>query len=228
MNNEIQLVIADDHPIFRCGLRTIIDREPGLRVIAEAEDGEAALKYIYECEPDIAILDLDMPHKDGFEIVREMQAKSLATETILLTMHDSESIFNAALDLGVKGYVLKDSAMPEIIDCIKVVMSGRPYISPQLSTYRMNRGNRHATLLQNKPGLGDLTPAERQILKLIAEEKTSQQIAEELFISIRTVDRHRANICLKLDLRGTNTLIKFAVANNSEIKQESEKFLHKY
>ena len=218
MNSEIQIIIADDHPIFRRGLRAIVEQEPNLKVVAEADNGEAALGYIYEYEPDVAVLDLDMPGKDGFEIVRAMQAKRLAVEIIFLTMHNSESIFNAALDLGIKGYVLKDSAMPEIIDGIKAVAGGRNYVSPQLSTYRANRGRRTAALLQQAPGLNDLTPAERHILKLIADEKTSQQIADELFISIRTVDRHRANICLKLNLHGTNALVKFAVVNKSDLR----------
>jgi DNA-binding NarL/FixJ family response regulator len=141
----------------------------------------------------------------------------LPVAVIILTMHDSESLFNAALDLGVKGYVLKDSAMPEIIDCIKAVLVGRNYISPQLSTYLIGRGDRAAALARRAPGLKDLTPAEQHILKLIADERTSRQIADELHISIRTVDRHRANICDKLNLHGSNALVKFAVAHRSEL-----------
>ncbi len=218
MENEIQIIIADDHPIFRSGLRAIIESEPGMKVVADAENGEKALADICEFEPDIAILDLDMPEKDGFAVARAIDEKRLAVNVILLTMHNSESIFNAALNLGIKGYVLKDSAMPEIIDCIKAVTKGRNYISPQLSTLLINRDNRANNLLVTKPALSNLTPAENQILHLIANEKTSRQIADELFISIRTVDRHRANICLKLNLHGTNALLKFAVMNKSEIK----------
>ncbi len=217
MENEIQIVIADDHPIFRSGLRGIIESEPNMKVVADAENGEKAIDQIYEYEPDIAILDLDMPGKDGFAVVNAIEEKRLAVDVILLTMHNSESIFNAALNLGIKGYVLKESAMPEIIDCIKAVINGKNYISPQLTNYLINRKNRSEDLIQDKPSINDLTPAENQILKLIAAEKTSRQIADELFISIRTVDRHRANICLKLNLHGTNALLKFAVANKSLI-----------
>lgn len=218
MNTEIQVIIADDHPIFRSGLRGIIETEPGLKVVADADNGETALALICEHEPDIAILDVNMPGQDGFDVAGAIQKKNLAVSVIFLTMHNSESIFNAALNLGVKGYVLKDSAMPEIIDCIKAVQNGQNYISPPLSTYLVNRGHQSAVTINDKFGLQSLTPAERQILKQIADEKTSRQIADELFISIRTVDRHRANICLKLNLRGTNALIKFAVANKAEIK----------
>lgn len=217
-DNQIKLVIADDHPIFRRGLRAVIEAEPGWKVVAEAEDGDAALSQICEHLPDIAVLDLDMPKRDGFELTRALREKYPALAIIFLTLHNSESIFNASLDLGVKGYVLKDSAMPEIIDCIKAVSGGRHYISPQLSSFLVNRGNQAAAVLQDNPGLKDLTPAQRRILHLIAEDKTSRQIADELFISIRTVDRHRADICLKLELRGTNALVKFAIANKSRLK----------
>jgi DNA-binding NarL/FixJ family response regulator len=215
METETQIVIADDHPFLRRGLRMMIEAESHIKVVAEADNGETALTQICEHEPDVAILDVDMPGKDGFEVARAIQERHLAVDVIFLTMHNSESLFNAALDLGAKGYVLKDSAMPEIIDCIKAVLSGRKYISPQLSTYLINRSNRTDALVQNKPSLKDLTPAEQHILKLIADEKTSRQIADELFISIRTVDRHRSNICAKLNLHGTNALIKFAVAHKS-------------
>lgn len=217
-NSEIQIVIADDHPIFRRGLKCIIETEPGLIVVAEADNGAAAFSHICRHEPDVAVLDLDMPEKDGFDVARAAQAKHLACEIIFLTMHNSESIFNAALDLGVKGYVLKDSSMSEIIDCIRAVLKGRSYVSPQLSTFLINRANRAAAFTRDKQGLNDLTPSERRVLKLISEEKTSRRIAEELFISVRTVDRHRSNICDKLNLRGTNALVKFALANKSELK----------
>jgi DNA-binding NarL/FixJ family response regulator len=217
MENEIQIVIADDHPIFRSGLRGIIEQESQMKVVAAADNGESALAHIFEFEPDVAILDLDMPEKDGFAVVKIIQEQNLAVDVIFLTMHNQESIFNAAMDLGIKGYVLKESAMTEVIDSIKAVVKGKNYISPQLSTLLLNRSKRVQNLRQDQPALQTLTPAESKILKLIAAEKTSRQIAEELFISIRTVDRHRANICLKLELHGTNALLKFAVVNKSEI-----------
>lgn len=215
MNSETKIIIADDHALLRRGLRGVIESEPELQVVAEADNGETALALISEHEPDVAVLDLDMPGKDGFDVTRAIQEKNLAVDVIILTMHNSESLFNTALDLGVKGFVLKDSAMPEIIDCIRAVADGRNYISPQLSTHLINRSNRAAA--QDKSGLDKLTSAERNILKSIAAEKTSRQIADELFISIRTVDRHRANICSKLNLHGTNALLKFAVAHKSQI-----------
>jgi DNA-binding NarL/FixJ family response regulator len=217
MTTETRIIIADDHPIFRRGLRAVVEAEAGLSVVAEAADGDTALSLICEHEPDVAVLDLDMPGPDGFAVTRALAARGLAVTVIILTMHDSEAIFNAALDLGVKGFVLKDSALPEITDCIKTVTAGRNYISPQLSTYLVSRAGRANALARTTPGIHNLTPAERNILRLIAAEKTSRQIADELNISVRTVDRHRANVCDKLDLHGTNALIRFAIAHKSEL-----------
>lgn len=217
MEKELLIVIADDHPIFRRGLGIMIESEANLTLAAEADNGETALALICEHEPDVAILDLDMPQKDGFAVTKAIRQKNLATEVIFLTMHNNEGIFNAALDLGVKGFVLKDSALPEIIDCIKAVRRGKYYISPPLSNYLINRRNRFETLTEEKTGLKSLTPSEQNILKMIADGKTSREIADTLFISVRTVDRHRANIVQKLDLHGTNALVKFAIAHKSDI-----------
>ena len=142
MDTETQIIIADDHPIFRRGLSAVIDAETEFTVVAAAENGDAALASICELEPDVAILDLNMPGMSGFEVTRSIQERGLAVAVIVLTMHNSESMFNAALDLGVRGYVLKDSAMPEIIDCIRTVVAGKHYISPQLSSYLISRGDR--------------------------------------------------------------------------------------
>jgi DNA-binding NarL/FixJ family response regulator len=132
-------------------------------------------------------------------------------------MHKDERFFNAALDLGVKGYVLKDSAVTEIIGSIKAVAGGKEYVSPALTSFLLNRARRAAALVADQPGIGQLTPTEKNILKLIAEYKTSKEVADELCLSARTVEHHRANICEKLELKGTHALLKFAVAHQSEL-----------
>lgn len=215
--NQIRIVIADDHPIFREGLKKVIERDAQLMVVGEAEDGEAAIARVIELHPDVAVLDLDMPGKDGFAVVRAAQEARIAVKVIILTMHNNETIFNSALDLGVAGYVLKDGAITEIAQAIRTVAAGRNYISPELTTYLLNRSSRGTELTQNKPSLNDLTPTERRILKRVAEEKTSKEIAAELFISIRTVEHHRGHICEKLGLRGFNALVKFAITHKSEL-----------
>lgn len=217
MRTEIRLVIADDHPIFRQGLRQVIEKAPHLKVVAEAEDGLAALERIQEHRPDIVILDIDMPHQDGFAVARRVREQRLPVSVIFLTMHKDELHFNEALDLGVKGYLIKDNAAADVVNCIHAVAAGQDYLSPALSTYLLKRSRRAAALAAEQPGLRDLTATERRILALLAEYKTSKEIAGELCVSVRTVENHRAHICMKLDLRGTHALVKFAIQHKSEL-----------
>ncbi len=209
MKPEIKVVIADDHPIFRRGLCQIIEVDPGIKVVAEADDGDAALAALQEHAPQVVVLDIDMPNRDGFDVMQTIRSKRLPVAVIFLTMHKDERIFNKALDLGVMGYVLKDSAITEIVAAIKAVAAGQNYVSPAMSTSLLKRATRAIT--PPPPGLDDLTPTERRVLKLIAEYKTSKDIAAELFISTRTVEHHRANISTKLKLKGSHALLKFAL-----------------
>jgi len=217
MKHETRIVIADDHPIFRKGLRSVIETDPRLKIVAEAEDGEVALEQIQTLQPDIAILDMEMPIKSGFEVMQAIQERKLSVAVIFLTMHKDERFFGAALDRGAKGYVLKDSAVNDIVASIKAVASGENFISPQLSTYLIGRRGRAALLAKQKPGLNNLTAAERQVVRLIAANKTSKEIADELCISIRTVEKHRANISEKLELHGSHVLLSFALEHRSEL-----------
>src|SRR5262245_3437221 len=217
MKNEILIVIADDHPIFRSGLRTEIEKVPGLKIVAEAEDGESALERIQTFRPEIAILDVKMPNRNGFDVMRAIQEKELPVAVIFLTMHKDERIFTAALDNGAKGYVLKDGAVNEIVAAIKAVAAGENFISPSLSTYLVNRRRRDISLAEQTPALRHLTAAERRVLCLIAANKTSKEIADELFIAESTVNKHRENICRKLDLHGSHALLNFALEHKSEL-----------
>lgn len=217
MRNEIKLFIADDHPIFRQGLKQIIEKDTQLKVVGEADNGEAALERLAQCEAQIAILDVDMPQKDGFEVLREMRQQRIRVEVVFLTMHKDERFLNTALDLGAKGYVLKDSAVTEIVNCIRSVAAGQDYISPQLSSLLIKRYHRGTQLADAKPQLDQLSPTERRVLQLIGQYKTSKEIAGELLIGVRTVEHHRANIAEKLELKGSHVLLKFAIEHQSEI-----------
>ena len=213
---ETKIIVADDHPIFRQGLIQVIEKEFGFRVVADADNGKDALELIKNHLPDVAVLDLDMPEIDGFGIASEIQKLNLPVKIVILTMHKDELHFNQAIDLGVSGYVIKDGAAHEVINCIKTVKSGQAYFSPILSTFLLNRGRRAANA-QTQFGLGDLTPTERRVLLLLSELKTSKAIAAELSVSPRTVDNHRANICSKLDLQGSHALTKFALQHKGEL-----------
>lgn len=217
MTNQIKIVMADDHPIVRQGLRQIIETDRAISIVAEAGNGADALEQIEKHQPNVAVLDIDMPEKDGFDVVRALKEKKSEVAVVFLTMHSENEIFEEAMDLGVKGYVLKDSAVTDIVASIKAVANGKPFLSPALSALLLNRRSKISELDENVPGLQILTPTERRILKFIAEDKTSKEIGEELFISHRTVETHRTNICRKLELHGNLALVKFAVTHKSEI-----------
>ena len=207
---KISIVIADDHPVFRKGLMEVISSEDDMIIIAEAKDGESAVKTIKEKEPDIALVDVSMPKLSGFDVVREIKKAEINTQIIFLTMHNEETLFKCALDLGINGYLLKESALENISKSIRTVNEGNYYFSPGVSNHFMQRNINRSELLEK---LNKLTRTEKQILKLIAEKKTSKEIGDELFISKKTVENHRTNICSKLDLHGTNSLLKFAMEN---------------
>ena len=217
MNTEISIVIADDHPIVRKGLCQVITMDPSLKVIAEADDGDRALAQILRLRPAVAVLDVEMPKRDGFGIVRELQKSEWAGEVLFLTLHDDEEHFYAALDLAVKGYILKDSAASEIVMGIKTVAAGRHYVTASLTRYLLERRQRTSSLSTTLPNLSHLTPTERQIVQMIANYKSSKEIADELFIHYRTVENHRTNICQKLNIRGHNALLKFALQHKAQL-----------
>lgn len=217
MSEQVRIVIADDHPIFRSGLAQLLRTESGIDIVGEAENGEKALAVIRENKPDVAILDIDMPGKGGFEVAQELIADELPIAIVFLTMHKNETLFNRALNLGVKGFVLKDSAMEDILTAVKTVSQDEHFISPALSNFLVKRAKSSAAFEENNPSVKDLTATERRVLSLIGAYKTSKEIADELFISQRTVDTHRNNISTKLGLKGAHALLKFAVDNHAEL-----------
>lgn len=215
MNEEIKIFIADDHPLFRDGLKSLIERDAAMKIVGEAGDGASALEKLANTSADVAILDIDMPVKDGFEVAAALRESNLPTRAIFLTMHKDEHFLNKALDLDVKGYLIKESAATDIINCIRIVAAGGVFISPMISGLLLKRVRRAEKTKDSAALLEDLTATERRILKLIAEYKTSREIGDALFVSFRTVENHRANIARKLDLKGAHAVIKFALENKT-------------
>ena len=215
MPPEITVLIADDHPVFQRGLREIIESDASLRVVASVGDGEAALAELRRLSPQVAVLDVEMPKRDGLSVVQAIKAEDLPCKVVLLTMYKEERFLNAALDAGVCGYVVKDSAIEEIATAIHSAARGENFVSPTLANLLYKRLQRNSN--QKVSPLDSLTTSEQRVLRLVAESKASKQIADELFISVRTVENHRANICAKLGLEGKNALLSYALTNRTSL-----------
>ena len=217
MATRIRIVIADDHPVLRKGLRQVIEADPSLQVVAEADDGETALAQLEELQPQIAVLDIDMPKLDGFAVMKEIQRRRLGIDVVLLTLHSDEVLFNEAMDLGAKGYILKESAVSDIVSGIQAVAAGRHYVTSSLTAHLIRHRSREQAFARRRPSIAALTVTERRILRMIARGQSSKEIAAELFIHYRTVENHRTSIGQKLGLHGHNAVLKFALEHKLEI-----------
>lgn len=216
-SRPISVLIADDHPIFRRGLCDVLAGDTTLRLVGEAGDGEQAWGLIQKLRPAVAVLDIHMPKRSGIELGRLVSQQRLPVELIILTMDAEEGLLHEALNLGVKGYLLKENAIAELLQAIHRVAGGDCYICPTLSTALVRRNKAWGALHEQKVGLNKLTPTERQILKLISEDRTSKEIAEILNCSVRTVETHRQNISHKLELSGSHSLLRFAFDHKAQL-----------
>jgi DNA-binding NarL/FixJ family response regulator len=219
MSAEIRVVIADDHPVFRHGLERVVAAEHDMQVIGSIGDGVAALAAIRESVPDVAVLDVRMPSLNGFEVAQHVVDEKLRVRLMFLTMHSEPVMFERAMALGVKGYVLKDAALSEIVQAIRTIANGRTYVSPAMSEYLVARAfpGRRTTPAPATTPLSTLNERERQILQLIADSQTSKEIAETLGLHYRTVENQRAAISQKLGLQGSHALVKFAFEHKAEL-----------
>jgi DNA-binding NarL/FixJ family response regulator len=203
------ILIADDHAIVRSGLRKVLDAKPDMEVVAEAEDGAEAVEQALKEDIDLAILDVSMPRMTGIQAAAELHKRKPELKTLMLSMHDSEQFLFEALKAGASGYVLKSGADTDIVDAVRAAMRGDSYLYPSAVTTLVRdyveRGGR------GEEQFDVLTPRELEVLKLIAEAYTSKQIADALFISIKTVDRHRQNILDKLGMRDRVELTRYAI-----------------
>ena len=215
MPDEVRIVLADDHPVVRKGLKLSIEEDVKLKVVAEAGDGEAALTLIKQLKPHLALVDIDMPKLGGIGVAKEVGRLGLATKIIFLSFHRDEDFFRTAIEMGGKGYLLKDSATEEIVTAIHTVIAGQIYMSSGIAL-QLLQGGRAANKTQNNSLVGDLTPSEQRILSLIADGLSSKEIGAELSIHYRTVENHRTNICRKLGIEGANALLRFAVQHKGD------------
>jgi DNA-binding NarL/FixJ family response regulator len=204
-----RILIADDHAIVRSGLKKVLDAKPDLEVVAEAEDGAEAVDKALKEDVHLAILDVSMPRMTGIQAVAELHKRKPELKTLMLSMHDSEQFLFEALKAGASGYVLKSGADTDIVDACRAAMRGDSYLYPSAVTTLVRdfveRGGR------GEEQFDVLTARELEVLKLIAEAHTSKEIADALFISIKTVDRHRQNILDKLGMRDRVELTRYAI-----------------
>jgi DNA-binding NarL/FixJ family response regulator len=201
----IDLTIADDHAIFRHGLKSLLATESGFRILADSDNGQKALQDIIDHHPHVAVLDMSMPKLNGVEIIAEVQRRKLSTRCILLTMHNDAEIATAAIRNGAAGYLLKNHTFKEIGHAIRTVSSGNKHFSPEIIPLMAEHMNQHQ--------ISQLTRREQDILRLIAQGLSAKDIASNLNISERTVDTHKTHIMGKMGIHSTPALISYALRN---------------
>jgi len=211
MQNKLQIVLADDHTILREGLRALLSAVPNFEIVGEAGNGREAVRCVEKLGPDLLLMDLSMPRMSGMDAISEIKKRYPETKIIALTVHKTEEYLLSTLQAGVDGYVLKDATHDELVMAIHSVMAGRPYLSPGISDkviegYLEGKENSLSVSSWQR-----LSQREREVLKLIAEGYKNKEIAEDLCISLKTVEKHRANLMKKLDLHNAAGLTVYAV-----------------
>ena len=207
---KARILLADDHVLVREGLRLILDRQPDLQVVAEADDGAQAIERALRTELDLAVLDVSMPRLTGLQAARHLRAQRPGLKVLMLSMHDNEQYFFEAIEAGASGYVLKTAADRDVVEAIRGALRGEPFIYPRAVRAIVREYLERARRGEATPK-DPLTPREHEVVKLIAEAHSNDQIAEMLVISKKTVERHRANILEKLGMRDRVELTRYAI-----------------
>ena len=208
---KIRIVLADDHQLFRKGLRALLEQQADLTVVAEARDGREAVAAVQSLKPDVLVIDIGMQNLNGIEAARQLRDSHLGTAIVILSMHSDESYVLRALKAGAKGYLLKDSAEDDLIRAIHAVTNGKSFFSPAVSKVLLDDYMRKLQKLGAEDPYDLLTPREREILQLVVEGKSNKDVANMLNLSVYTVETHRSNIMEKLNLKGVPELMLYAV-----------------
>ena len=209
--NKTKILLADDHKITRQGLRSLLEKESDMEVVAEAEEGRSAVQLARKLTPDVVIMDVSMPDLNGIEAARQIIKSSKTIKVIALSMHSDSLFVTEMLKSGVGGYLLKDCAFEELAGAIRSVMAGKTYLSPSISDIVVNGYLSHVGGSQDTAGTSVLTDREREVLQMIAEGKSTKQIALGLHISVKTVETHRRQIMNKLNIFSVAELTKYAI-----------------
>ncbi|MBI5568627.1 MAG: response regulator transcription factor [Desulfomonile tiedjei] len=213
MPAKSRIVIAEDHTIIREGLRSLLTSDPDFEIVGEAENGLQAVQCIEKLRPDLVLMDISMPRMDGLEAIRRIREHSPDTKILVLTVHKNEEYILATLQAGADGYALKYVSHAELVSAIKTVLRGETYLSPAVSQVVLGGYLEGKKALKRRSSMDSLTPREREILRLVAEGYKNREIAERLYISVKTAETHRSNLMKKLDLHSAAALTAFAIEN---------------
>lgn len=213
MTASLQIVVADDHPVVRRGVRSLLESRSGWHIVAEAADGREAIRAVKEFRPDVVVMDVGLPALNGLEATRQIVKEFPQTEVVILTMHQSEQLMREVLEAGARGYVLKSDADQNLIAAVESLRQHKPFLTPRVTEFVLDgfmRGGDSDGQLKKDP----VTPREREIIQLIAEGHSSKDVSNVLHISVKTVDAHRANLMRKLHLRSISDIVRYAIRNN--------------
>jgi DNA-binding NarL/FixJ family response regulator len=211
---SINVILADDHAMFRAGLKSLLERQDDMEVVAEAEDGEKAVRLAQELEPDIVVMDVGMPGLNGIEATRQLQDRAPDCRVIALTVHRDQEVVTRMLGAGARGYLIKDCAFDELVDAVREVAGGEVYVSEIVGGPDVADHLRRAERAETEEDICPLSPREREVLQLLAEGMPSKKIGLELGISVKTVETHRSRLMRKLGIRTVAELTKYAVRQN--------------
>jgi two-component system response regulator NreC len=210
MTSTIRILLADDHTLMRSGIKALLEDEPDIAIVGEAEDGREAVKLAHMLRPNLVLMDIAMPLLNGLEATRQIKREHPEIKILVLTMYEHEEYFRQVLEAGASGYIIKRAAASELVAAIRAVNGGESVLSPAITRYLLD----DYLSGESKQELDDpnaLSPREREVLQLIAEGNTSREIAEILNLSVKTVQSHRTNLMRKLDLHDRGDLIKYAI-----------------
>jgi len=208
---KITVLLADDHRILREGIRSLLEKEPDIEVVAEASEGGEAVAKAQQLSPDLVLMDITMPGMNGLEATRQIKALKPGVKVLILTMHESNQYISQFLRSGASGYVLKDTAAQELVGAIRAVNQGDAFLYPSIARMLLEEYIQKVQSGEERGSYDGLTDREREVLRMVAEGKTNKEIADDLSLSVRTVQAHRANLMGKLHMHDRTELVRYAI-----------------
>jgi two-component system response regulator NreC len=209
--SKIRIIVADDHTLFRQGVKTLLSAEPDIEVVAEASNGSEAAEKAAELRPDVVLLDIGMPGTSSFETTRQIKRNRPETKVLFLTMYDDEEYLVEGMEVGANGYVLKDSPAGQLVSAIRDVHRGGSYLSPRMLSQLVDDFRTRVKTNERVPRFATLTPREREVLKMLAEGNSVKEVACQLNLSVKTVEAHKFNLMRKLDIHNKAHLVQYAI-----------------